>query len=154
MPEWVTPPTFADGNYLLATDLNKLSNNVEHLYAKAHQVNTGCLLIDFNPGSGVTETKTPYAYRHFSNTFRYRAEVNVGTFDALVIKYKASGGSTTTVLNDGGTNPSAPYVWTGTVDISSMGFTVGDYYEIQIEATGQTGSSTNALQVFYVGEDF
>lgn len=151
---YTTPPTFADGSYLTATNLNILSDDIEYLHGRAHQVNTGCLLIDFTPGSGVTETKTVHFLRHFSNTFRYRARVTQGTIDALVIKYVNSAGTTTTVLNDGGTNPSNPYTWTGTVDISSHSFVVGDYYEIRVEVTGQTGSSQNALKLEYVGEDF
>jgi hypothetical protein len=151
---YTTPPTFVAGNYLTASNLNVLSDDIEYLYSLAHQVNTGSLLIDFTPGSGTTEIQTVYALRHFSNIFRYRAKVTVGTIDSLIIKYVNSAGAPVTVFNDGGTNPSAPYLWTGTVDLTAFGFVVGDYYEIRVEVTGQTGSSTNALQLFYVGEDF
>jgi hypothetical protein len=152
---FTTPPTFADGDYLTAANLNILSDDVEYLHARVHQVNTGFLLIDFSPGSGVTEIQTVHALRHFSNTFRWRAEVTVGTIDDLVIRYVDSAGTATNLnLGVGGVNPSAPYVWTGTKDITSLGFTVGDYYEIKVEVTGQTGSATNALQFYYAGEDF
>lgn len=151
---WVSPPAFSDGDYLTASNLNVLSDDIEYLYGLAHQVNTGSLLIDFTPGSGTTEIQTVHFLRHFNNTFRYRAEVVQGTIDSLIIKYVNSAGTPVTIFNDGGTNPSAPYLWAGTVDLTAFGFVVGDYYEIRVEVTGQTGSSTNAVQLYYVGEDF
>lgn len=145
---WTTPPTFADGDYLAAANLNILSDDIEHLRAQSYQVNTGFPVHDLTPGDGSTSTASKWAVKHFSNTFRYWMVVTLGTMDAVRIKFGA-----TTIFNDAA-DRSNPYTYIGTIDISSYGFTANTVYDLTVEADGEPGSANNTLRVYYLGEDW
>lgn len=103
-------------------------------------------MIEIIAAASTTATATKWVWRHRSNTFRYHLVMTNGTIDALRIKYNS-----TTIYTDSN-DRSNPYVYAGTVDISSHGFTVGDYYIITVEIDGEPASADNTLRVYDVRE--
>lgn len=148
---WTTPPTFADGDYLTASNLNILSDDIEHLHGLAYQVNTGFFVQEITTDSGGYDTAGVWAVKHWSNTFRYIVNVTAGTIDEFLIY---ANGNTSNVIYQDNTNRSNPYTWSGTADITALGLTVGAVYTIHVRVRGTSGSNGDTVQVFYLGEDF
>lgn len=137
---WVTPPTFSDGAILSAAQLNILSEDIAWLYERAQQVNVARQPLSISVGDG-DEEEVSAAIRHKFNTLEYRIAMSGGTFDDLSIQYDS-----TTIFTD--TNDrSNPYVYSGTIDLTSFGFTVGQVYRVRISAGGEPGSPNNAADI-------
>lgn len=137
---WVTPPTFADNTILSAAQLNILSANLEYLWERAQQTNVARQIPQISVGDG-DETETSLVIVHKFKTLEYRIAMTQGTFDDFAIQYDS-----TTVFTD--TNDrSNPYVYTGTVDLTSFGLTVGQVYRIRVSAGGEPGSAVNTARI-------
>lgn len=139
---YTSPPTFTTGNVLSAANLNTLSDDVEYLYGAVQQTNAASYAYELGPGSGATEVADKWRIRYKTNTLKYDIRVEQGTLDALRIKLNG-----TTVFNDG-TDRSNPYTYAGTVDITSLGLTLGTWYTLTVEADGEPGSSVNSCVVY------
>lgn len=149
---WTDPPDFADGDYLTATNLNILSDDIEYLHALAYQVNTGFFVAEILTDSGGYDTASNWACKHFSDTFRYIVNVTAGTSDEFLIY---ANGNTSNVIYSDNNNRSAAYTWSGTADISGLGLSTGDIYTIHVRVRGaDAGADSCTVQVIYLGEDF
>lgn len=137
---WVTPPTFADNTILSAAQLNILSANLEYLWERAQQTNVARQIPQISVGDG-DETETSLVIVHKFKTLEYRIAMTQGTFDDFAIQYDS-----TTVFTDGD-DRSNPYVYTGTVDLTSFGLTVGQVYRIRVSAGGEPGSAVNTARI-------
>jgi hypothetical protein len=144
---YVTPPTFADGNVLSASQLNTLSDDVEFLYGVVRMTNPPFLGEELTAGDGDTESSNSlWVVLHRMETLRYHMSLEQGTADAVRIKY---GG--VTVFQDSN-DQSATYEYLGTVDLTSFAFTVGEVYLVSVEIDGEPGSAVNRLQVYDLRE--
>ena len=148
---YTPPPTFTDGNYLSASQLNVLSDDVEFLYGRSLQPVTN-FYRNANINS-VDDTQTRqggWALMHLTNTFRYRIRLVQGTSSELQIR--ANG---LLVYEDSTTRNrvnNADYVWDATANIASLALTEGEVYGVEIRFTGPSG--TNIITVDYLGEDW
>jgi hypothetical protein len=149
---YTTPPTFSDGSILSASQLNILSDDVEYLYGTVQQTNAATFAYELGPGDGASEEAARWVIRHKTNTFRYSMIVTQGTIDSVDIDFQPVAGGTAVEVFTDGTNRSATYTYSGTVDISAKGFTVGNWYTVIVTATGQSGSSVNKLIVYDLRE--
>lgn len=131
---WTTPPTFADGDYLTAAKLNALSNNQEHLYGMSRQVNPGFPMRVLNDSDNSTDTVTGGAVMHLTNTFFYRLYFT-GTADFIYIRY-----NNVQIWN---VNNPTPGVLTGTVDIASLGLTIGAFYWMSVSTRAPAGQTSS-----------
>lgn len=139
---WSTPPTFADGDVLSATDLNVLADDLEYLKG----VLDGSNIVHMMRTTTIDAT-WQYYIRHTHDYCHYYIKQTVGDSDEISIKYYDSGGSlVATVLTDA-TNRSATYTWQGSGDVSAL--TVGTYYRVDV-AIALTGTSSNTT--YYVFE--
>lgn len=130
---FVTPPTFTDGNILTATQLNTLSDNQEYLYGIATQTNAPFYGHSFGVNNESSEDFS-WSIRHKYNTFIYDMRVDLGTIDHATIKM---GGIT--IVSVG--NANNPHTYSGTVDLTAHGFTVGTWYTLTVEFFGSTGNN-------------
>lgn len=108
---YTTPPTFADNAILTAAQLNILSDNIEFLYSLISGVN-----IPFSSqtltGSGNTRK---WVFRHAARYLHYKFRLTSGTSDELDIRL----GAADTVEFTDASNRSAPYTWTGYLDLTA-----------------------------------
>lgn len=137
---WTTPPTFSDGAILSAAQLNILSEDIAWLWERAQQTNVGREIPSISVGDG-DEDEISVAIVHKFKTLEYRIAMTAGTFDDLTIQY-----DTTTVFTDSN-DRSTPYVYSGTVNLTGFGLTLGQVYRIRISAGGEPGSASNAARI-------
>lgn len=131
---FVTPPTFTDGNILTATQLNTLSDNQEYLYGIATQTNVPFYGHSFGVNNESSEIWY-WSIRHKYETFLYDVRVDLGTISQVQIKM---GGIA--IFTDA-TDHNNPYTYSGTIDLTSHGFTVGTWYTLSVEIWGSTGNN-------------
>ena len=141
---WTTPPTFADGDYLTAANLNILSDDVEYLYARARQVNAGFVVRTVNDSDNSNDTVSGWSVLHLSNTFRYRLSFT-GNADYIYIRYNA--------VNIWQVNTPTAGIITGTVDLTSQGLTLGTIYGLSVTTRAPSGE-TSSVEVQYLGEEW
>lgn len=127
-------PTFAAGNILTASQLNILRDNIEYLYGLAAGANipfTGEMLT----GSGESRRWT---FRHRSRYLHYQMRQMNGTSDELDIRM----GPSNTIVYTDATNRSAPYTWSGYLDLEATAFlpTIGDFYTLYVEYDFTSGN--------------
>lgn len=139
---WSTPPTFADGNYLTAANLNILSDDVEYLYGRALQANPGFVIKTVNDSDNSADTLGGWALKHISNTLRYRLYI-YGEVDYLYLKVNG-----TTVVTK-----TAPGTFNETVSIAALGLTVGDIYPLSVSIRAEVAGSAGC-EVQYLGEEW
>ncbi len=139
---WTTPPTFADGNYLTAANLNILSDDIEYLYGRALQTNPGFVIQYVNDSDYSNDTVSGWAIKHVSNTLRYRLVIT-GSVDYVYIRYN----SVTVVTK------TAAGTFNETVDVTSLGLTVGDIYPLSVTIRADSGQSAGC-EVQYLGEEW
>lgn len=124
---YTTPPTFADGNILTAAQLNILSDDIEHLYGLLSGVN-----VPFSSqtltGSGDTRK---WIFRHQARYLHYKFRLTSGTSDELDIRV----GAGEDIEYTDATNRSAPYEWTGYIDMEATVAdpALGDFYAVFVE---------------------
>lgn len=145
MAGYVTPPTFADGSVLSATQLNTLSENQEYLYEQATRVNIPQEVAFLQLGSG-EDGEIRRVIRHKFKVLEYTINCTAGTIDDMSIRYDA-----TTVYADGD-DRSNFYQWTGTVDLTPFGLVEGQVYTLRVTAAGEPGSGVNRIEVFTLQE--
>jgi hypothetical protein len=146
---YTTPPTFADGNFLTATQLNILSDDIEYLYGRSLMPNPGFYRgANLESVNGAPVTREGWSLMHLSNSFRYRLETVQGTMNYVKIRINGQ-----TVLDDQPVvKRSHPYVWEDTVSIASLGLTVGTFYDIEVVLDGNT--ALDVIRVVYLGEEW
>jgi hypothetical protein len=129
---WTTPPTFADGDILTASQLNILAENQNYLAGIAGSVNVGFPQTTLNGDVSVY-----YTVVHSYNNLHIRFH-EVNTDSSLRVYY----GSTLvyTSPQDGGT-------FTVNVDLSGAGLTLGQIYSVRFR--GEAGGTTN---IYYASE--
>lgn len=137
---YTTPPTFADGNVLSATELNTLSEDVEFLYSITHGMNI--------PFTSETRTSTGDT-RHWQ--FRRRVRY-------LHYKIRSTQNDTSRVrINVNGnwefddpTNRIGAYTWSGYIDLTAITAVpaVGDFYEVYAELTPLVGPNEWVIDYF------
>lgn len=124
---YTTNPTFADGNILTAAQLNILSDNIEFLYSLISGIN-----VPFSSqtltGSGNTRK---WISRRQARYLHYQFRLTTGTSDELDIRL----GAADTIEYTDATNRSAPYTWTGYLDLTATteNPAVGDFYHVFVE---------------------
>lgn len=128
---WTSPPTFADGNYLSAAQLNTLSNDVAHVWAAVQQPAPPFIRVAFSGASTWTG-----GIRHKHRYLYYNIYLESGTHETLSIAYNG-----TTLYTDG-VDRTAPYSWAGTLDLNSLGLTVNDWYTVSVSFDKSSGSAT------------
>ena len=118
---WVSPPSFADGNYLSAAQLNTLSNDVAHVWAAVQQP-----AIPLERKTFTSDATYTWGVRHKHRYLYYNINLESGTHDSIEVFYNH------VQLYIDGTNRSAPYTWAGTIDLSAQGLTVNNFYEVSV----------------------
>lgn len=142
---YTSPPTFADGNVLTASQLNTLADDVQFLAGVAGRVVIPFQSIISGAGSGIDSV---WMVRHTHRYLLYYLTQNASTSDSLIINYNG-----TAVLNDGADHP-APYTWSGHIDLEDTGIitgiSYGSFYALDLNITQKTGSGVT--QVIYLLE--
>lgn len=139
---WATPPTFADGNYLTAANLNILSDDIEYLHGRALQVNPGFVVKTVNDSDNSNDTVGGWSILHQSNTLRYRLMI-YGDLDYCYIRYN----------NVQIVNKTAIGTYDETVNVASLGLTVGGIYPLSVTIRCVSGADKLAgCEVQYLGE--
>lgn len=139
---WTTPPTFADGNILTASQLNILSDDLEYLSGVTEAVNTPFTgLITSLP---LTSSNNLWRIRHQHRYLHYRIYSTSGTSDYVKVYYDGE------VAYDDSGNRAGPHLWAGYADLDSVapGLVVGTYYDLWVEADGDAWT----LRVEFLGE--
>lgn len=133
---YTTPPTFADGSVLSATQLNILSDDVEFLHGVADAHNFGFAI---KAGSASTSFDYYIRHKHRYLHFQYRIEIH----DANEVQtYYGGTWVDTDMIGTIGTH-------SGYYDLDGLGFTVGEWYPVGLV---YTASSTSYMIVDYLFE--
>jgi hypothetical protein len=136
---YTTPPTFADGNILTASQLNILSADVEFLYGQTPAVNPGFQTHDYS--TGLIENQKSWYFRYQGwNYLWYKIHRN-GTF-TNDMQITINGNNT--VLT--GSTSSINVVFEDAVNMAGYGLTVGNYYELHFGGNFSSGS----VRVHYI----
>lgn len=129
-----TNPTFSSGNVLTAAQLNILSENIEFLRALTSGVNipfTG----EKMSGSGESRRWT---FKHQGRYLHYKMRMVNGTSDELDIRI----GTSESIEYTDATNRSAPYAWTGYIDLAATveDPAIGAFYQVFVEFDFDSGN--------------
>lgn len=135
------PPSFADGDILSAANLNIISQNLEFFWGLVSGVNvpfTGEKL------TGSTDTRT-WTGRRVGRYLHYKMRIVNGTSDEVTIRLDGNN-----EYGDG-TNRSAPYTWSGYIDLSATTSApdIGEFYEVYVTFAFNSG---NDFRVDYLIE--
>lgn len=135
------PPSFADGDILSAANLNIISQNLEFFWGLVSGVNvpfTG----EKMTGSGASR---PWTGRRVGRYLHYKCELVNGVSDELDIRIDGNHEA------GDGTNRSAPYEWSGYIDLSATTSApaIGAFYEVIVEFDFTSG---NDFRVVYLIE--
>jgi hypothetical protein len=139
-----TPPTFADGNVLSASQLNILSDNCEFLYSVISGINI--------PFTGETMTGSGdsriYTFRRQGRYLHYKFRQTSGDSDEVDIRIDGN------IEYTDATNRTSPYTWTGYEDLTltTSAPAVGDFYEVYVEYD-MLGSPGNFHVDYFIESD-
>ena len=133
---------WADGDILSATKLNQVVDNLEHLWALVQSVNPPREVHSLTDSDG-SGTGIDFTIVHKHNNLYYYLPISQGTVEDIEIKYD------TTMLFTTGTDQSNPYVFTGTIDLSALGFTIGQQYGLHIGFSSDGGVATLEISKIY-----
>ena len=127
-----TPPTFADGNILSASQLNTLTNN--DLYFRSllgNNTNTGFMTEDIN----TDRDSAKWVFRRTRQYIHYNIAMLSGDSDRLIIYVNGA-----QELNDGVNRTG--YTWSGYFDLDAITnpVTDGDFYEVYVNIEFISGS--------------
>lgn len=146
-----TPPTFSNGNVLTAAQLNTLGTDIKFLNERALVPNTGFYSgTNLESNSGSNTSRGLWNFIHVSNLLYYNIKLTQGTVDEVSIEVNGN------EVFDYGFTQNAPYGWTGTVDMSALGWwasaplVVGTTYSINVKFRGS--GSVSQLAIRYIGE--
>ena len=103
----------------------RLTEDIEYLYGRALQTNPGFVIQYVNDSDYSNDTVSGWAIKHVSNTLRYRLVIT-GSVDYVYIRYN----SVTVVTK------TAAGTFNETVDVTSLGLTVGDIYPLSVTIRG------------------
>lgn len=145
---WTDPPDFADDDVLTATNLNKLSDDLEFLHGLITGVNVPFRSVDW--GTDVDPGTYTWRIRHLGRYLHYKIVMTSGEHDDLVLYYDDDN-----VFQDAG-HQVAPYTWSGVLDLHDTGViastpTIGETYAITFEFTWQEGE-TGGASIWYLFE--
>lgn len=134
-------PTFTDSNVLSAAQLNILADNIAFLYSLVSGVNqpfTG----ETMTGSGNSRT---WSFRRQGRYLHYNMSIVNGTSDELDLRIDGN------IEYTDATNRSAPFSWTGYVDLQATTSApdIGTWYEVFAEFDFASG---NDFRVNYLIE--
>lgn len=118
---YTTPPTFVDGQYASATQLNDLSDNIEFLNGVMAGPNISFQSITWDTNSGEHTWYMRYRHRYLHYSFQIASD------PADDVKIYVNG---TLVFHDGA--PGEGFQ-TSYVDLNSLGLTVGNWYPVRFE---------------------
>lgn len=139
---YVAPPTFATGDTLSATNLNKLSTNQEYFKGITDTPNVPFASIE-TPAAGTDAPTTIYWFRHTHTYFHWHFYLRSSTIDRTRIRiYDESDVLKFTPIDDTSTPASQAAAllltpsYRDSLDVSTL--TIGDWYyaEVTIEASG------------------
>ena len=139
---WVTITRWVDGDILSATRANQVVDNLEYLWALVQSVNPPREVHSLTDSDG-SGTGIDFTIVHKHNNLYYYLPISQGTVNDIEIKYD------TTDLFTSGTNQSNPYVYTGTIDLSGLGFTIGQQYGLHIGFSSTGGVATLEISKIY-----
>lgn len=134
---WTTPPTFTSGNILTAAQLNILSDDQEHLYGLAQSPNLP--IVRAGGAAGVTDKY--YIVRHRLQYLNVRATWDKGSDPGSDFSLTVYYDGTSVISQSLGGTTETTTTYQADLD-SSPSPTVGNWYEIEIDAATNSYSGT------------
>lgn len=119
---YTSPPVFADGAVLSATQLNILSDDLTYLYGILQAPAVTFSSLYFNQDLASDNNGWAFRYRH--RYFHYRLRVMQNTINSVSVVING-----TTYGIDGDVR-SAGHTYSGYVDVNAQGLTLGNIYEM------------------------
>jgi hypothetical protein len=122
---WTTPPTFSDNAVLSAAQLNILSDDLAYLYGLLQAPQPA--ITTFFSNQNLTSSNNKYVFRYKHRYLHYRVTVaddGYGDNTNTLLELWVNG---TRLLQDTNTRPTG-YVYSGYVDLNSLGLTLGTVY--------------------------
>lgn len=142
---YTTPPTFSNGAVLSAANLNTLSDDIEYLYALATAVSA--------PFCGQTMVaggdSRYWTFRRRARYLHYQVRLTASDIDEFELLITNYGGTDQDGVIDH-SNHSAPYTWSGYVDLDSLGDPPAllEFYKVHFVIT--FSGSGNELEIDYL----
>jgi len=133
---YTTPPTFADGNVLSASQLNILSDDVEFLHGIVSGVNAPFTSDTFTDAGGNHVSRT-WTKRREGRYLHYKVRITSNeTADFYIYVNGVLG------YHDP-TNRSATYTWAGYIDLQALASVpaVGAFYEMYVDVQWAVGGT-------------
>ena len=143
---WQTNPTFATDDVLSASDLNKLSDNADFLYARIQGINVPFSSVRVSD-TDLDATNNAWAIRHKHDYLHYKLELISGSIAGSDLSIYYNAGTKLVDVETSPTELAIAQVWEDKVDVS--GWTVGDWYTLYITADYDTAA---VFQVHYLVE--
>lgn len=142
---WSSPPSFTDGSLLSATPLNTISQDLAYLYGLLNMpLAASCSLLN---STGLSSANNSWYFRYKTGLAYVHYHAYVRDNQCLQFQIMVNG---TSVFNDT-TTRSSGYTYSGSADISSLGLTSGNIYQLYVNAT--LGSlSTIRVDYFILSE--
>lgn len=137
---FTTPTTFADGNVLSASDLNKFSSNDEYFYSLvSSNINVG-----FSSSSLTSDGDSNYWFFYRVHRYlHYKIENITNDTDRLRIYVDD------VVEYDDGTNRIGNYTWTGYIDLQTdTSVAVGSVFSVKVNIVFLTGPNNLLIHYF------
>lgn len=148
---YTPPPTFVDGGWLSAAQLNILSDDIEYLRGVQMMPTTGMYRQDnLESWDNTSTSRGGWSLMHLTNTFRYRIVLTSGTSNLLRIR--ANGQTVFEDTNTRNRTGNVDYVWSDTANIASLTLTEGAPYGVEVTFRGPSGQ--NIAKIEYLGEDW
>ena len=120
--------TLSSGATLTHTHINNIKSNIEYLHDVVNVPNIGCNAIESKHGGDIGAYRGSWVLRHKYNTLSYRFKSdNAGAIDT--IKIYGNGTQLGSTIN--GSNLTE---WSGTIDLTSQGWSTGDWVQYYVEA--------------------
>jgi hypothetical protein len=133
----------ADGDYLSAAWLNRLKNNIEHLYGISNYSNSGFVVRQVDDSDYSNDVRDGWSIMHLSNSLRIVYSVS-GLSDYIYVR-----------MNNIRLTPDLSNVvgiHDDIIDISAHGFTVGQIYDLSVTIRAQNTHSATCV-IHYIGQE-
>ena len=147
---WQTNPTFADDAILSASDLNKLSDNGDFLYARIQGINVTFSSVR-TQNISLSASNNAWTMRHQHRYLHYSLTLNSGDIDGgddLAIYIAGNG----VVIESSPTELGTAQTWSGYIDLNAAphsSIAVGDWYTIYVKTDN---NGTSVFTVDYIVE--
>lgn len=124
---WTTPPTFVDGNLWSAAQLNILSDDLNELWGLAQGPNTPFLSL-YSQGISLTSENNLQYFRYQLPYLHYKARcIDYGVVSFTIYINGVSAYSDAT-------DYTGAHTYTGYINLSGRGLTIGELYPINVVA--------------------